>query len=626
MSYLNPLRLNFAGKFKAAPSTVNNDPTHFNNATFRPQYQEWGRGTENGWWNPSGDAIFRLIDCAVTTAFLDGNELSGDRVLSLRVSDSGTRMPAKMVDLDSEQQMVSQIWGLQIRVCDAEGNDAFSGEMDVTSFIDIWGRDVGSDVNKVGDGFYSTYYQSVLTNVTWSAKLTSPFLAQLRAQTEETGLSIHFIVDGYNMDHTLPDFTYGRIVGTIGPHVAHEPERFSLGRYLAPVGTQGYAVNYGTAVLDTAISKLLIDLGNALPTDGCGGPQSNLGMLTVMYQLQGTWQPLCSIDYLAGDWYTRYAGISALPLSRPLNKDEIAAIQSGPLAIQFAPTAQLPGGTVLQEAANGQHVRADQFVFRANPGEVVEADLWMTQWGQPMANGSIQVVLDNSQLQGQPGIWPDVGTPAAAINFPRTLQTGADGRTTLQIKTTAPGNPRDYIDGQVYGIRAYPASQTYSTQDPYEFISLLLWDEFTPDEPITWYGSMQPIFQQYANLYPIMARFLNLASYDDICAGRNLSLLRLAFGLKESDPNVMPVTRDLSGGKRKAILRWLSEIGPDGKPLLGARKMDAVPASTPAEQITGAQSHHSSDQVPASLLIKGGKAVALSRRLGQLRAPAQEAK
>jgi hypothetical protein len=37
-------------------------------------------------------------------------------------------MPAKMVDLDSEQQMVSQIWGLQIRVCDAEGNDAFSAK------------------------------------------------------------------------------------------------------------------------------------------------------------------------------------------------------------------------------------------------------------------------------------------------------------------------------------------------------------------------------------------------------------------------------------------------------------------------------------------------------------------
>jgi hypothetical protein len=137
---------------------------------------------------------------------------------------------------------------------------------------------------------------------------------------------------------------------------------------------------------------------------------------------------------------------------------------------------------------------------------------------------------------------------------------------------------------------------------------------------------MQPIFQQYANLYPIMARFLNLASYDEICAGRNLSLLRLAFGLEESDPNVMPVTRDLSGGKRKAILRWLTEIGPDGKPLLGARKVDSVPASTPARPITSTQSHSSSDQVPSSLLIKGGKAVAMSRRLAQLRSPMQEAR
>ncbi|WP_263352906.1 hypothetical protein [Acidicapsa acidisoli] len=620
MSYLNPLRLNFAGRFKAAPSTVNNDPTHFNNATFKPQYQEWGKGANNGWWNPSGDAVFRLIDCAVTTAFLGGDEVSGDRVLSFRVTDTATRMPAKMVDLDSEQQMVSQIWGLQVRICDAEGNDALSGEMDVTSFIDIWQRDIGSDVSKVGDGFFSTYYQSVLTNVKWSETLTSPFLQQLRAQSTDRSLSIHFIVDGYNMDHTSPDFTYGRIVGSIGPHAANEPKRFTLGRYLAPTGAQGYSVNYCTAVVDEATSKLLVDLGNALPTDGCGGPQSNLGTLTVACQSPGGWQPLCSINYLDTGWYTRYAGISAIPFSRPLNKAELAAIQSGPLAIQFTPPGGGPTVTVLQEAANGQHVRADQFVFRADPGDVVKADLWMTQWGEPMVSGSITVVLDNSQLQGQPGVWPDVGTPAEAISFQKTLQTNPEGRASLEIETTAPGNPRDYIDGQVYGIRAYPASQKYSDQDQQEFISMLLWDDFTPDEPITWYGSMEPIFQQYANLYPVMARFLNLASYDDICANRNVQLLRMAFGLEESDPNVMPVTRDLSGAKRKAILRWLTEVGPDGKPLLGVRKVDALPVSDTA------QPQSSSLEVPSSLLMKGGKAVAMSRRLGQPRSDAQEAK
>jgi hypothetical protein len=38
MSYLNALRLHFAGQFQANPSTVNNDPGHFDNATFQPSY------------------------------------------------------------------------------------------------------------------------------------------------------------------------------------------------------------------------------------------------------------------------------------------------------------------------------------------------------------------------------------------------------------------------------------------------------------------------------------------------------------------------------------------------------------------------------------------------------------
>src|SRR3712207_8496379 len=40
MSYLNPLRLHFAGQFQASISTVNNDPVHYDNARFKPQYQD----------------------------------------------------------------------------------------------------------------------------------------------------------------------------------------------------------------------------------------------------------------------------------------------------------------------------------------------------------------------------------------------------------------------------------------------------------------------------------------------------------------------------------------------------------------------------------------------------------
>ena len=182
-----------------------------------------------------------------------------------------------------------------------------------------------------------------------------------------------------------------------------------------------------------------------------------------------------------------------------------------------------------------------------------------------------------------------------------------------------PGNPRKYIDGQVYAIRVFPASQQMTAQDPSEFISLLLLDEFKADDPVTWYGSMQPIFLQYFNLYPVMDRFLNLSNYEDICVPRHLQILRLAFGLDPSNPNSMPVTRDLSRAKRKAILQWLTDVGPDGKPRLG------TPPTTPPVG-TMSLEKAKTQEPPKSLSIPGGKALAMSRRLSVQRVTREEAK
>src|SRR4051794_31281780 len=101
MSYLGPLRLHFAGTFQAAPSTVNNDPAHFDNDTFLPRYQQYGAGATDGWWNPRGNADFRLIGCGVTAAWLNGQAVPDDPVTTLLVADSNTRVAAKLVDLDT---------------------------------------------------------------------------------------------------------------------------------------------------------------------------------------------------------------------------------------------------------------------------------------------------------------------------------------------------------------------------------------------------------------------------------------------------------------------------------------------------------------------------------------------
>jgi hypothetical protein len=104
--------------------------------------------------------------------------------------------------------------------------------------------------------------------------------------------------------------------------------------------------------------------------------------------------------------------------------------------------------------------------------------------------------------------------------------------------------------------------------------------------------------QQYANLYPVMLRFLNLASEADCKA--NAGLLQLAFGLETANPNAMPVTRDLSPAKRNAILAWLAN------PLPGAPQ--AKPrASLAPRRTSGAEG--------AAMAAKGGKAAALARRV-----------
>ena len=105
MSYLNQLRLHFAGKFQAAPSTVNNDPTHYDNVNFKPEYQQEP-------WNPRGDAAWRLIGCRITAAWhADGKPADADDlILACLIADSDRQVAAKLVDLDTQQQLVSATW------------------------------------------------------------------------------------------------------------------------------------------------------------------------------------------------------------------------------------------------------------------------------------------------------------------------------------------------------------------------------------------------------------------------------------------------------------------------------------------------------------------------------------
>ncbi|MCU7549856.1 hypothetical protein OCK74_12060 [Chitinophagaceae bacterium LB-8] len=582
MSYLNTLRFHFAGDFFSNPSTVNNDPAHYENALF-DRSTLWKRQDAtgmNGWWNPEGAHAFRFQNVKTTAAFhTDGTPVqpASDAVLSLNV-ESRIRNSAKMVDLDPDQQLVSMIFGLRISLTNDDGDELLAGIMDPAPFTEIWQRgNTGA-----GDERASAAYQSTVNVTSWGDLSSSLFLQQLKAASSDV-LSIKFNVDGYVMSFDSPRFATGRVVGSIGTASAAEPKHFIAGRHFETAARPndiifpGFrpvnGINYCVGIHDITRNKFRLDLGNALPVTPSKGPINTaiLGQLFLGCKMaDGTVKEIDEIPYAGGNWYETSAGIVEVPANRTLTANENSLINSSVVCI-LSQTAE--GKKIITEEANGSaYVRADMFVARMNPGDATEIKFFATQFGKPLPKARISFAFSI------PRHIVVADFPSGGLNFPSSIQTDAAGLATLRLQAIDPGNariyytetfPREHIDGQVYRINYGLIGRR--TPNISDFLSVLVWNTFTPDNPITWHGSMKDVMTQFGDMYPIMANdqniSLDLADYEQISQQR-LKILHVVK-LTVEDPMYMPVTRDLSRTRQEALIKWLENVGADGKPLLG---------------------------------------------------------
>lgn len=277
-------------------------------------------------------------------------------------------------------------------------------------------------------------------------------------------------------------------------------------------------------------------------------------------------------DYTQAGWLERTGGIVEVALG-----ERKATAEASPLALSFAPPGAAPAVICPREAPGGHHVRADQFVFRADPGDVINVEIYVSTFGRP-TDAEVDIGLDpmNSYLtvlqpqRATPGVPGPAGLgaplpsqPASALAFPSKVR-AAGGRAYLTIASFDPGNPRGYIDGQVYTVPPTLAGIPTEFVNTSDTISILLFDRVETNARPSWWDDVQPILQQYANLYPIMRKVLDLNDYTSVLAHKDM--LAYVFGLPIEDPNYMPVTRDLSRGKRQLILQWLSDAS---EPALG---------------------------------------------------------
>ena len=143
MSYLNDTRLVFHGTFQADVSTVNNDVRHYDNASWEARFQDFPKpdGTEDGWFNPIGSGAFRLIGCRVSSVhYQDGTSATSaeqDPAVGLTIGGANERVAAKLVDLDPQWQLASQIWGLEVRLTAGKEPPVAHGRFLHSAFRDL---------------------------------------------------------------------------------------------------------------------------------------------------------------------------------------------------------------------------------------------------------------------------------------------------------------------------------------------------------------------------------------------------------------------------------------------------------------------------------------------------------
>ena len=573
MSYLLGPRLHFAGQFEADVSTVNNFVTHFEDPNNPPQPG----------WNKGGTGSWSLKNCKVTSAVrADGTvaQTAGDDpVVGISLTQNGK---ARLVDLDPEQQLVSQIWSMQLRLA-KPGSEVFSSAFKVAAFSDLWpARLPGGG----GDFAMTAFYQSVLMNVVWTDLLGSRVLTELQQASLANLLSIKFNVDGFDQGAHI-----GRIVGTIGAARAGEPDHFVLGRHCMPISPES-PVWYFPAVVDTVRGKLVADFGNALHTNTVGGPLDAGPRLEIGLFPNQQFTSFGKVPIGGAGWYERTGGICEFPADRSLSAAELAQLRATPIAVQEQTTAG--PAIVAREGLDGLHVRANNFVYRMSANDQATVTLHASRFGEPLPNADIAVALDPSGLQRDTDD-PAVGSPPAGLTFPATVKTNAQGIASLTLSAHSIQQPRVYIDGQVYGVRYRLPNAEYRNRS--NFISVLVWTDYPIPVQPTWHDHVEPIFSQYAELYPVMKQNgdIDLGDYNDVVAKK--AQVRSVFMRPENDARYMPVTRDLSPAKRQMLLNWLATTGNAGQPNLGTPPVaHAAAAHQPADP--------------------GGKTRALQRRKG----------
>jgi hypothetical protein len=601
MGYLDTPRLHFSGQFYADPSTVNNDPTHYDPAVTRP----------SPWQEPKGNHYFQLRDCRVRSVLdQDGNNAPNDPVVGAKVESTDTPSPAKIVDLDVYQQGVPTIYGLQIKLTLADGS-ALLGTLDPITLNGLWfnavlpdrgwNEDYGGGSHG-GDGNAAGLYQGVIRfNLADWPITKSTVLNTLRSRSQvinnQIVLACRFVVDNYHNVADSAQYRLGRITGAIGPFFPGDAPAAVGPRYLqaAPMPSDApwYVPSfYGAPFkVDTSRKKLVIDLANSLCRQSPGGPPVDLGTLTAQIKVPGvTFVEIGPLNYSAFI-YDNNSGISEIAL----NDELIKLLASNPLHLRSS-RDDIGYPLVLSEDPSGRYFSIDTRLLRmeGDPGTTATSNVYVTQWGQPAANVQLGLVIE--PVYGKtPGATVPPSNPGdthqalGVFIQPTSYITPTDGNGVAQIVLRVeknPGQRTPQLDGQLYFAVVYDLAEGVPPLDKQapvqeQCLSVVAFSQYAVNSNPSW-EIVQQMMIPYVKIYPGMTERIDLSDhhtfhifalnppwiafnpsnppppepYLGLQAGAITYYLTRDF----NDPRYMPITRDLSLNRLRTILHYIQII------------------------------------------------------------------
>jgi hypothetical protein len=569
----------------------------------------------NGSWNIYGDHATRFAKTRITGADLPSGRITKDPLFASGVDLRGLNYregaaPARLVMTDpyTGGEATSQIYyqWLVAGATDGTSDPAIGFKASAASrMCSRWPFQTRNIDYTFKEGMVGCTWQAAAHNkdIEWFGLDKSPVLAALHAAANSgsnQGIIIRFasyctlyyqsavwndkriengldLVAAYAEGFTGDNPARSAMVGSIGVWEAGELASAQTGRLLVPVQSAQLAgspaiapLGPATASVDAARNVVVLDFIGTFPEQNQQLDKANFGTFELQsVDAKGVVTTIAPVPYSSYDRsaYESGGGIAEFPIP-PGTAQKIAAGSIQLVQSQVGQTFAVLSQSQFVAETDDWGVYVDECQTPAVTVKVSEngatpqpgASLFFQQYdsnGNLLAAPVVQVLDAN----GQPAPIVQVCTNCSTLSGAALPVSG--GSVTLRVRSLAPG--ACFL--AFYPYRGQPPSTTIPSSAfplPSSFycaVRMLPFDDalerYTPDSMLSWSFIYANVLRVFDLVYPIMSRVRNLHDLNVI--EQMAEQIKFAVSLDTFESTLyMPITRDLSAGKRKLLQRFVN--------------------------------------------------------------------